>query len=342
MDRKSRINERQKKVLYCAVREYIVSKKPVSSERILSTSNVRCSGATIRNDMRKLEYLGYMFQPHTSAGRIPTDKGFRFYVEETLKIMSEYQRRSSGIYSRYPMAHGDMERIFEGAVRALARMVKGAVVLEKPSIEKLRIVRIVVTPITKNYYVFSVITELGLVKFIPFKTFSRIDYQKLENAMNELLSGFDLASVENRTLSNNWEQELLEMSEMLVESLRDDYRNNLLKSGIDVLMNEADDHQIKELRRVSQLISDDAELFDFMEKIETTPAIFIGSEHEIDGLENFSIFVDSYCKQGAVMGRILIVTPKVVRYEEVFNALRYMTSRLTEYFTIATREEVRQ
>jgi len=83
-----------------------------------------------------LEYLGYMFQPHTSAGRIPTDKGFRFYVEETLKIMSEYQGRSSGIYSRYPMAHGDMERIFEGAVRALARMVKGAVVLEKPSISK--------------------------------------------------------------------------------------------------------------------------------------------------------------------------------------------------------------
>ncbi|HBT26486.1 MAG TPA: heat-inducible transcription repressor HrcA, partial [Pseudothermotoga sp.] len=251
MRRESRINERQKKILYCAVREYIMSKRPVSSERVLEASDLSCSGATVRNDLRKLEYLGYLHQPHTSAGRIPTDKGYRFYVDETLSLMKEYTQRSSSIYSKYPITFGDMEKILEGAAMALSKIAKGAVILEKPAVEKLKILRVAIAPVTRTYYVVSMVMELGLVKFIPFRTFQEIDYLSLESIMNQLLSGRNIENMSDRILESEIDQYLIDLSEYLVNTLKEDFRNDLIKVGIDTLIN-AEDFDVEEVRKLSR------------------------------------------------------------------------------------------
>ncbi|WP_041082261.1 heat-inducible transcriptional repressor HrcA [Thermotoga profunda] len=341
MKREAKINERQKKILYCVVREYILTKKPISSERVLEASDVSCSSATVRNDLRKLEYLGYLHQPHTSAGRIPTDKGYRFYVDETLSLIREYAQHSASIHSKYPMTFGDMEKILTGAAIALSRITKGAVVLEKPAIDKLKILRISIAPITKTYNVVSLITELGLVKFIPFRTFYEIDYLSLENLMNELLRGYTIESVGDRKFETNIDQYLLDLSEHLVNALKEDSSSNLVKVGIDTLIN-AEYFNIDEIRRLSNFFSDDSLLKKVLLKLEQLPKILIGSEHGIQGLENFAIFVDGYKKEEKLMGKVMVITSKVVKYEDVSNSLRYMVSRLTEYFTVATREEGRR
>ncbi|MGB9820352.1 MAG: heat-inducible transcriptional repressor HrcA [Pseudothermotoga sp.] len=338
MKREARINERQKKILYCVVREYILTKKPVSSERVLEASDVSCSSATVRNDLRKLEYLGYLQQPHTSAGRIPTDKGYRFYIDETLSLIKEYAQHSASVHSKYPMTFGDMEKILVGAAMALSRITKGAVILEKPAIDKLRILRISIAPITKTYNVISLITELGLVKFIPFRTFYEIDYLSLENLMNELLKGYTIENISDRKLETAVDQYLLDLSEHLVNALREDSSSNLVKVGIDTLIN-GEYFNIDEIRRLSNFFADDISLKKILLNIEQLPRILVGSEHGIPGLENFAIFVDGYRKEEKLMGRVMVITSKVVKYEDIVNSLRYMVSRLTEYFTVATREE---
>lgn len=338
MRRESRINERQKKILYCAVREYIMSKRPVSSERVLEASDLSCSGATVRNDLRKLEYLGYLHQPHTSAGRIPTDKGYRFYVDETLSLMKEYTQRSSSIYSKYPITFGDMEKILEGAAMALSKIAKGAVILEKPAVEKLKILRVAIAPVTRTYYVVSMVMELGLVKFIPFRTFQEIDYLSLESIMNQLLSGRNIENMSDRILESEIDQYLIDLSEYLVNTLKEDFRNDLIKVGIDTLIN-AEDFDVEEVRKLSNFFSDDLMLRKVFINAKEIPAVLIGSEHGVSGLENLAFFIDGYKKEDKLMGKVMAITSKVVRYEDIFNSLRYMTSRLTEYFTVATREE---
>ena len=88
------LTKRQEMILYAIIQEFITIKKPVSSKKILEISNLDCSSATIRNEMKKLEEMEYIKQPYTSAGRIPTDKGYRFYVE-CLKDMKAIQTTMS-------------------------------------------------------------------------------------------------------------------------------------------------------------------------------------------------------------------------------------------------------
>lgn len=337
MRRDARVNERQKRILYCAVREYIITKKPISSEHVLNVSNISCSAATIRNDLRKLEYLGYLYQPHTSAGRIPTDKGFRFYVDETLKLAKDYAQRSHQINVRYPLTYGDMERILEGAAIALARMTRGAVVLEKPDTGRLKILRAIVTPITKNHYLISVVTELGLMKFIPFRSFTDVDHSMLEDLLNRLLKGRNIDSLTGEVFEGDWDESLIDLSEQLIGSLKDDLRNSMIKVGLDVLIS-GETFNIDEIRSLSRFLSDDVSLKAFMDRVQEVPAVLIGSEHGVQGLERFSIFVDAYRKENEPMGKILVVTTKIIKYEEIMNFLTYVTSRLTEYFTLVTRE----
>lgn len=337
MKRETRVNERQKKILYCVVREYILTKKPISSEHVLNVSNLSCSGATVRNDLRKLEYLGYLYQPHTSAGRIPTDKGFRFYVDETLKLAKDYAQKSHQVNVRYPMTYGDMEKILEGATIALARMTRGAVVLEKPDTARLKLLRAIVTPITSDHYLVSVITELGLIKFMPFRTFGGVDHVRLEALLNHVLKGRSIESLSGEIFEGDWDESLIDLSEELISSLKDDLRNSMIKVGLDVLVS-SENFNIDEIRSLSKFLSDDASIKSFLSKVSETPAIFIGSEHGIEGMGRFSIFIDSYRKADEPMGKVLVVTSKVVKYEEIMNVLTYVTSRLTEYFTIVTRE----
>ncbi len=338
MRRDSKINERQKKVLYCAVREYILTKKPVSSEKILEASDIGCSGATVRNDLRRLEYLGYLRQPHTSAGRIPTDKGYKFYVEETLKLMKEYLQPSASIHSSYPMTFGDMEKILEGAALALSRITHGAVILEKPGIDKLRIIRVLVIPITKQYHMVSVLTEFGFVKFIPFRVFQTIDAEKFEKLLGQLLVGYSLEQLPQRKIQTTVNEETLEVAEHLVKSLSEDLRSSLVKVGLDALIN-SEDFDIEEIRKLSKLFSEDGALKRILSQVQDLPQILIGSEHGIDGLENFAFFIDEYKKENKSIGKVMVITSKVIKYEEIFSSLRYMTSRLTEYLTLAIRRE---
>ncbi|MCS7174350.1 heat-inducible transcriptional repressor HrcA [Pseudothermotoga sp.] len=337
MRRESRVNERQRKILYCVVREYILTRKPISSEHVLNVSNLSCSGATVRNDLRKLEYLGYLYQPHTSAGRIPTDKGFRFYVDETLKIAKDYAQKSHQVDVRYPMTYGDMEKILEGATIALARMTKGVVILEKPDTGRLKVLRAIVTPITSDHYLVSVVTELGLIKFMPFRTFESIDHTKLEALLNHVLKGRSIENPLGGVFENDWDESLIDLSEELISSMRDDLRSSMIKVGLDVLVS-SEKFNIDEIRSLSKFFSDDTSIKSFLSRVSETPAVFIGSEHGIEGMERFSVFVDSYRKADEPMGKVLIITSKVVKYEEIMNVLTYVTSRLTEYFTVVTRE----
>ncbi|MDD5743500.1 MAG: heat-inducible transcription repressor HrcA, partial [Mesotoga sp.] len=91
------LNSRQVRVLYCISREYISTGKPVSSKQVLEHSNLNFSSATVRNDMRKLEFLGYINQPHTSAGRVLTDKGLRFYLDSIKSISRDLQESNVAI-----------------------------------------------------------------------------------------------------------------------------------------------------------------------------------------------------------------------------------------------------
>ncbi|AMW33425.1 heat-inducible transcriptional repressor HrcA [Fervidobacterium islandicum] len=342
------ITERQKKVLYCIVQEYINTKTPVSSKRVLESATIERSGATIRNDMNRLMRTGYIYQPHTSAGRVPTDKGLRFYVNELRKIREEIKSKSTHVEvaARFPI--GDMEKVLTGAAKLLSSSTKGMVVIEKPSPLTLRIKRIVVTPVSKNFSIANIITSLGLSSSIPIQHSELDDTEKIEEMLNKVMTGLTLnefrsklrdilARINNLSNLNNFKENdfgtlsrgFLEITERLSVESYEDYITEGLPN---LLSNER--INLKKLQNILAYVASDTF---YKELFELENDIFIGKEHGLRFLEDFSVMLGQFYSEDTPVGRVAVIFDKYGRYDLVIDSFEFMLNRLSEYFTVVSR-----
>jgi len=342
------ITERQKKVLYCIVQEYINTRTPVSSKRVLESAAIERSGATIRNDMNRLMRTGYIFQPHTSAGRVPTDKGLRFYVNELKKIREEIKSKSSQVEVAAKFPIGDMEKVLTGAAKLLSSSTKGMVIIEKPSPLTLRIKRIVVTPVSKNFSIANIITSLGLSSSIPIQHTELDDVEKIEQMLNKAMTGLTLNEFKSKlrdilTRINNFNnlnsfkdsdfgtisRGFLEITERLSVESYEDY----ITEGLPNLL--ANDRiNLKKLQNILVYVSSD--VF-YKELFELENDIYIGKEHGLKFLEDFSVILGQFYSEDNPVGRVAVIFDKYGRYDSIMDSFEFMLNRLSEYFTIVSR-----
>ncbi|SHH32957.1 heat-inducible transcriptional repressor HrcA [Thermosipho atlanticus] len=331
------LSERQKKILYCVVREYVKTGVPVSSKKVLETTNLDWSGATVRNDLRKLDYLGYIFQPHTSAGRIPTDKGLRFYVNEILKIRQETKKKGSSVDTTMNFPIGDLDKVIHGAAKLLATTVKGFVIIEKPSPMNLRIKRIVLTPVTSNFSIVNIITELGLTTVLPIQHSEIFNIDEIEHFLNKslqaaFLSDFKL-KLKEITERFSWAEgrlkEFIELSERIASEKYEDY----IADGVFNLINAKrfDENKLKEIVRLSTSIDFYSQIFNLGE------GIYIGKEHNLRNFEQYTVVIVPYFVGSREVGKIAVIFDKFGDYDKVFESIEYVVNRLTEYFTVVSR-----
>jgi heat-inducible transcriptional repressor len=342
------ITERQRKVLYCIVQEYINTRTPVSSKRVLESAAIERSGATIRNDMNRLMRTGYIFQPHTSAGRVPTDKGLRFYVNELKKIREEIKSKSSQVEVAAKFPIGDMEKVLTGAAKLLSSSTKGMVIIEKPSPLTLRIKRIVVTPVSKNFSIANIITSLGLSSSIPIQHTELDDVEKIEQMLNKAMTGLTLNEFKSKlrdilTRINNFNnlnsfkdsdfgtisRGFLEITERLSVESYEDY----ITEGLPNLL--ANDRiNLKKLQNILVYVSSD--VF-YKELFELENDIYIGKEHGLKFLEDFSVILGQFYSEDNPVGHVAVIFDKYGRYDLIMDSFEFMLNRLSEYFTIVSR-----
>jgi heat-inducible transcriptional repressor len=130
------LDERKTAILRAVVQEYIATAQPVGSSHIADSPGVRVSSATVRNEMAVLEQEGYLVQPHTSAGRIPTDKGYRFFVDQLSAHTTLDQASSTEVRHFFDSAHGRLEELLHRTADLLARVTRHAAVVVGPSAEQ--------------------------------------------------------------------------------------------------------------------------------------------------------------------------------------------------------------
>ncbi len=328
-----RDESRMYKVLFSVVRDYIKEKKPVSSKRVLEITELDWSSATIRNDLRRLEELGYLHQPHTSAGRIPTDLGLRFYLDEMIKLRGDIKKEDVGIdlTQRFPV--GDLEMILTALSRILASTGKGIAVVTKPSLEKMKLVRVSVTPIGEEYSVVSVITELGISRVIPIPRISD-EMSKAVERFFDVFSGKTLFEMINAINSFTPEtpeaMEIVNIAKSIIEIATSEGR--IIYRGIYELLKESN----QSVEKVVKILEESTKFEEILESVEDL-RVFIGSENPIEDMRNFSLFVSPYKKGRNIIGHIAMITGKFVEYERIYSLVEFMSNRLTEYLTVVSR-----
>ncbi len=338
------LDDRKQKILAAVINEYIVTGEPVGSKTIAAMPDIKVSPATIRNDMAMLEQLGYLEQPHTSAGRIPTYSGYRLYIEKLMpqKTISEEEKL---LLDR---AIDEVEiptedALIESASKALAEITHCAAVASNSAPQFSIITKVEVIPTGKRMYVLLMITSSGAIKNKVCRLEFDLSDEQLEffsKYVSENLSG---VSVEN--LSDEMLRKLTEAMGTYMMTL-----SPLIKGVSDMAKDfcESDVHLSGEKNLLTRTDVSANEIIRFIEQKNQLSQMLDGSFSGLqvmfgeDGnfiVNNSSVIMSPIKKGNKTAGSLGIVGPLRLDYAKVIPYIEYLTGRITDLISEDYNEE---
>lgn len=341
------LTERKRKILYAIIRNYLETGEPVGSRTISKYTDLNLSSATIRNEMSDLEEMGYIIQPHTSAGRIPSDKGYRLYVNE---LVEEKTAQVSTMNSLMIAKTNRMEEILKQVVRLLASRTNYTTMISAPSYRGNKVKFIQLSRLNARQLLNVVVIEGNVVKNHILDLDEEITEEqvlKLNLLLNTRLNGLTLADI-NLGLISNIKEEAGSHVQVV---------NDVLDTIADVIRAETDENmeiytsgannifrypELADIERASMLINTIEEksvLADFIKDSEqkeqsgeTGIKVYIGEEGPVESMKDCSVVTATYELGDGLQGTIGIIGPKRMDYEKVMNNLKSFKVSLGQLF----------
>ena len=331
------LDERKKKILSSVVEDYIVSAEPVGSKTIMEKYNLEYSSATIRNDMKLLEEAGYLEQPHVSAGRIPSTKGYRYYVDELLEDNKITVDEIDYISKKLETKVNELEEITQIASSTISEITHYTTVTIGPNTDVQKIENIKFVLLSPRMMMAVILTDNGLVKETIIKFDEDISEKQVETLsymFNNKLKGEPITKIDRP------------LEKYLVDEMR--YSVNLIKPIIEQMKKVVEEEkvhlegakQLFELPEFNSLevaknfvnILDEKELMADMLNTGITKDInvYIGEENEKDELKDFSIVTFKHRIGNKDLGTIGIIGPKRMDYAKVISVMKYISKKLND------------
>jgi heat-inducible transcriptional repressor len=343
MVERAELGPRKSAVLHAIVEEYVRSGEPVGSETIAERAGIGVSSATIRNEMAALEELGYLTHPHTSAGRIPTDIGYRHYVDSLPAggRLRDAQRRA--IASYFAEAILDLEEVLKGSVQLLSRLTQYAGLAVPPSVAEEPIVRLELIDMGPTMMVLAV-GQHGRVDKRILDRPDTLDDQALRETERRLeaLRGMTYTEAQARLLKLAAEEArgqrdlLLDVAETLRTAQQGESGGHVVVGGVSNLADEAQAWRRETLRRLFETLEREQDIMHVLQDVSSgTPglAVTIGTEHPTTGEWDASLVTAPFKVGDATLGTIGVVGPTRMDYLSAMASVRAVARRLSELAT---------
>jgi heat-inducible transcriptional repressor len=332
------LSEREKQILANLVNYYIASADPVGSRVIANRFGMGISSATIRNTLQDLEEFGLVQQPHTSAGRIPTDLGYRVYVDSLLKPEELTQAEKEAIKSAITQDGSGLKEILGQTCKVLSEITKELGVTIAPRFESGVLKRIDLIPVASGRIMVVVILSSGIVRSVIIEveaTISETMLREFEAILNEKLSGLALGVIRdtiNKRLADVAGHGRL--IKLIVEAkdklLQNDSGTNINLSGADNLLSQPEFHERDKVSALVKLLEDDRILTDFLHNAnEEGLVITIGHENKVDQIMSCSVVTSTY-RVGDIAGSIGVIGPTRMPYNKLVSVVEYTARTITE------------
>jgi len=341
---KAELNEREKNILRHVIQQFILTAAPVGSRNISRKYEIGLSSASVRNIMSDLEEAGFIDHPHTSAGRIPTDKGYRFYVDSLMNIPN--LKSSEKAYIKEKLEEGSKtDDILEISSSILSRITKQLACVSYPKLETgiLEKLQIVVLSSTRILVVISI--KSGLVKTITLELSSDIEESQVspvQSLLNERLSGLTFSEIRNtfndrfKDLIDDNDNAIIRLFYDSVDKIFKDVlkKDNLVISGARNIVKQPEFDNPGRFQSIIELIEDKDIIIHILEKSGEKNDIFIsiGSENEDEKLNDYSFITKEY-RFGETSGTLGIIGPKRMEYSKIIAIIDYMSKMLSEMLT---------
>ncbi len=337
------LDERKAKILHAIIRNYLDTGEPVGSRTISKYSDLNLSSATIRNEMSDLEELGYIIQPHTSAGRIPTDKGYRLYVDQ---ILEEKDREVSEIKGLMVEKADKMELILKQVVKLLAANTNYATMISSPRYQKNKLKFIQLSQVDDEHILAVVVVEGNIIKNKIIDSCETLDNEtilKLNILLNSNLNGLSIDEINLGVISQLKEKAGIHSDivnsvlDAVAEAIKSDEDLEIYTSGATNIFKYP---ELSDSEKASELISALEEKQQLVNLVTETLAegndngiqVYIGSETPIQTMKDCSVVTATYELDEGVKGTIGIIGPKRMDYEKVLDSLKILMKQLDGMF----------
>lgn len=330
------LSPRSMQVLSAVVEIYTKTGEPVGSKAVCEWMEHACSSATIRNVMSELGELGYLEQPHTSAGRIPSPKGYRLYVDKLMKPYELTAADKSRLRALLPRQPADVDELLGRVGEALAELTKCAAVATTPVDGEARVQRVDVIPLGRHILLLAMTISTGSVKSRAIRLVKEPTVEQLEHFLKvvnlqlvgERLDRVTPASAQTTACALGLHAfDLTLLLDALIEMAQEACSSQLCLGGeSNLLMHREYDGD--NARRLLQFLSRKDQLASFLFRHAQNPQVVIGTETEEDALNGSAVVTAGYGVQGRPMGHIGVIGPLRMDYYHIVPSVAYFASEL--------------
>jgi heat-inducible transcriptional repressor len=330
------LTERKSELLKTLVEEYVGSAVPVSSESVTRKHSLGVSSATVRNDMADLEDQGYISRPHHSSGAVPSDKGYRFYVETLSKVEELPMEFQYTLRYQFANAERDIEAWTQLAATALSQLVNNAAIVTYPREPESRLMRINLVQVQESLaFLILVLQEVKLRKLLlPLnEPLSNDDLQAVANRLSASLSGLSRQQIMAKTVDVSPFERIV--TDMVLDMMEAEdsalYRDHYVE-GLRQLLNQPEFSQGEKAREMVEVLEDKD-----LPKVVLAEApewghmkVIIGEENRVDFLHPLSMVVCQYGFPGVGLGSISAIGPTRMEYSRTIAGVRFISSLMTD------------
>lgn len=330
---------RKKKILEAIIKDYINTAEPVGSRALSKRYHLGVSPATIRNEMADLEDMGFLVSPHTSAGRIPTQKAYRYYVDEIMQIQKLAETMQRDIHKGYLDAAAEIDQTMTHTAQLLSDMTNYTSIVLSPRVSRFNCKHVQIIPLIRNRVMMVVVTNEGIARNTELTLSGEVDEAtalKLSSVINGMMKNIvfqDITSapVEAMQSLDDNEVKLLKdilpaLREMLLQEASD-----VTAVGVTNLFNYPEFSDVDSIKNLVNVVQAKPLLAKILRENRDGNQILhvtIGDENGHEQMHEFSIMTSTYEAGGNVMGAFGVIGPTRMSYSKVGSLLEYIRQEI--------------
>ncbi len=331
------LTERQRQILEIIIEDYIRSAEPVGSRTISKRGDMTFSPATIRNEMSDLEELGFLEQPHTSAGRIPSNKGYRYYVDHLVKLSHVTDRERGLIRGFFAEKMNHIEQVAQVTATVLSSLTSYTSIVLGPEVFNTTLKHVQLIPLDETKAVAILVTSTGHVEnktvSIP-EGVTPSEVEQVIRLLNAKLTGVPLYQVRSKLYNEIGSEmarhvsrfeELLQFVDSMLESGEDD---RVFLGGATNMLTMPEFRDVGKVKTILDLLDEDQRVIEFISAPGSGLQVRIGNENQLEVINNCSLITATYEIDGQPLGTIGILGPTRMEYGKVMALLNHMAKDL--------------
>lgn len=343
------LNDRKKLILQAVVDEYISSAEPVGSRAISKKNDLGLSSATIRNEMADLEEMGYLIQPHTSAGRIPTDEGYRFYVNS---LMRRYKMGVETIEQLQEELAGRISRLDRTILKAglmAAALTDYTTVITSPIGERVEIKKLDLVPIADDTVMLIIVTSRVNNRVIRVRLTQK-ECTDIAAILNDCLIGKAADEIGYDTIRdietectgrlNIEDRIIIKVLNFVYECIGDLDESEIFVENAKSILKYPEYSDVNKAREIFNFLEDKKSLKQLISGTESDGVrAMIGTENEAEILKDCSLVTVNYSLDGKNVGKLGVIGPKRMNYSQVFASLDLISQEIDKLFSYITEDD---